>query len=198
MLIPVRIRSTGVELLYGGPLPELADGTVGDLIVPAFAFRDTETLQQFVGELSGPVLKKGTRLLVSVPAAESARKGLVSSESLGCPTNAIGPFVEVVLAEPLELTLRGTKRAALRSCTCQIPALKRTATSVNHAYTIISEHFERDRRSHTGNVFEKVLYETDCKPEGRCWLPLDALRRPREAAIAKRVRAVARRGAREA
>jgi len=54
------------------------------------------------------------------------------------------------------------------------------------------------RRKHTGNVFEKVLYETDCKPEGRCWLPLDALRRPREAAIAKRVRAVARRGAREA
>lgn len=46
------------------------------------------------------------------------------------------------------------------------------ATSLNHAFTILSEVYEPWRLSHTGNVYDRFLYqETDKK-----WYPLSLLR----------------------
>ncbi|MBC8751519.1 MULTISPECIES: hypothetical protein [Paraburkholderia] len=50
--------------------------------------------------------------------------------------------------------------------------------SLNHAFTRLSEKFEPWRKSHTGNVYDRVLYQ---EKSGR-WYPLNVLR---DAAIAR-------------
>jgi hypothetical protein len=81
-------------------------------------------------------------------------------------------FVEVRLEQPLYLRIRGDQEARLEKCDCLIPALSESATSINHAFTIVWEAFERKRQSHTGNVFERVFAFTENR-----WLSLDDLRR---------------------
>lgn len=73
--------------------------------------------------------------------------------------------------EPLRLRLRGTKPATLQGVNCWIPSLRLNARSLNHAYRLVSERFEPNRISHSGNVF-KLGY---CKPGDR-WISLDVLR----------------------
>lgn len=194
--IPVRITADGVESLYGGALPKLKEGAVGTLYIPAFAFGNQEQLQAYVRELTVPLLPKGTRLLAAVPGASQGAAGLYQLP----PGESLLPslqhaFVAFQLAEPLELTLRGSKRAVLRPCRCVIPALaSEQPASVNEAYSIISRAFEDKRRSHTGNVFQKVYWLREDGKGGGRWQPLDWLRRPKEAAIEERVRGASRRG----
>lgn len=53
-----------------------------------------------------------------------------------------------------------------------------SADSLNHAFTLLSERYEPWRKSHTGNIYDRMLYqETNGK-----WYPLNVLR---NAAIAK-------------
>jgi hypothetical protein len=72
----------------------------------------------------------------------------------------------------LRIRIRGDQEAKLEPCSCEITALKREATSVNHAFTIISESYETQRLSHTGNVFERAY--TPVGPKR--WQTLDDLR----------------------
>ncbi|MFZ4538411.1 hypothetical protein [Propionivibrio sp.] len=81
------------------------------------------------------------------------------------PLNPEGA-VEVVLQKPLMLTLRGDKKPKLEHCYCEIPYFAHTedrqngqAHSLNHAFTKISEYFETDRISHTGNAFTRYFCE---------------------------------------
>jgi hypothetical protein len=46
------------------------------------------------------------------------------------------------------------------------------ATSINHAYTDLSETFEPWRISHTGNIYEQVFYQE----KNEKWYPLEILR----------------------
>jgi hypothetical protein len=46
--------------------------------------------------------------------------------------------------------------------------------SLNHAYTLLSELLETNRRSHTGNIYKQVFY----KESDEQWYPLDKLRNP--------------------
>ena len=66
-------------------------------------------------------------------------------------------FVEIIAQHELSLTFTGFKKAKLNNCQIKIPFLKENATSVNHAYSLISAHFEKHRKSHTGNVFKVVF-----------------------------------------
>ena len=59
------------------------------------------------------------------------------------------------------------------NCPIDIPFLNKKAVSVNQAYTIISTEFEKYRRSHTGNVFNKVYYKDE---NTNTWSKLDNLR----------------------
>ncbi len=81
--------------------------------------------------------------------------------------------VTVTLDEaPVELRLRGTKPATLGRVNCWIPSLKARARSLNHAYRLISEKFEPQRISHSGNVFELgYCIQSDL------WVSLDSLRK---------------------
>lgn len=74
----------------------------------------------------------------------------------------------------LWLYVQGGKAKGLRSSQFEFPDCVSTenATSLNHAFTILSEVYEPWRLSHTGNAYDRFLYqETDEK-----WYPLSLLR----------------------
>lgn len=75
----------------------------------------------------------------------------------------------------LWLELEGPRNIGLLSSGVILPNSVKTngrVKSLNHAFTILSEHFEPQRISHTGNVYESVLYrETD-----GLWYPLKLFR----------------------
>lgn len=163
--VPVRVTDTGnLEFFYGGPMPKLRVGTVADLVVPAYAIENTYQLEllQRIDELEA--LPKGTPLAVmvsvrSLPKLRQDRRTHVVQLEGNHPSHLSGEhWVRATLQEPLKVCIRGAQVAELSACRVCIPALERTADSVNEAYTRISEVFEPQRRSHTGNVFAKVCY----------------------------------------
>jgi len=97
-------------------------------------------------------------------------------------------FVEVTLAGPddkqarlfdtdrggLWLMTEGAEAVGLASTTILLPCSISTVpvASLNHAYTKLSEVFETWRISHTGNIYNRVLYQE----RNGIWYPLDILR----------------------
>ena len=175
VLIPVRVRSGRLEPLDGGEMPAIRDGAVGHLVVAEYELKKKEEAARFNSSQHAPALPKGSQLLVPVGLDKGmppelkeflfhADKGQIG---LGGPEG----YVQIELREELKVQLRGSKPPRLVPVACFIPALDQEATSVNHAYTKVSERFEPDRLSHTGNVFNKVLFLN-----GKHWRPLKDLR----------------------
>lgn len=78
----------------------------------------------------------------------------------------------------LWLQIKGGRGVGILSSQVLLPdaVSKEPALSLNHAYTLLSEAYEPWRTSHTGNIYEQVLYqETNGK-----WYPLEFLREKRE------------------
>lgn len=77
------------------------------------------------------------------------------------------------------LHLKGLEVMGVSTSTIELPdpLAKKPAESLNHAFTLLSEKFEPWRLSHTGNIYDRVLYrETNGK-----WYPLNVLRNAGEA-----------------
>ena len=74
----------------------------------------------------------------------------------------------------LFLKLTGLERCELHGSTVLMPEgfSQPTATSLNHAFTLLSQAHEKHRISNTGNVYTRVFYEDRDKR----WYPLDDLR----------------------
>ncbi|MCI0364087.1 MAG: hypothetical protein L0219_09420 [Phycisphaerales bacterium] len=65
-------------------------------------------------------------------------------------------FAEVTLKGQQLMSLRQGKEPQLRPCACIIPLLpKAEPISLNHAFTLLSMEFETERKSHSGNVFQR-------------------------------------------
>jgi hypothetical protein len=188
--LTVRIHSGGIELLGGEQLPAIKDGTIAELLVPAFAIKDERLLSHLSHRLDVEVLNAGTRLLAglrperTLPAISEAFR----HDRLPMDFPA---FAEMIIQRPLRLYARGARRAMLQPCLCLIPALVagadgmgESAVSVNHAYTLLSTAFETQRRSHTGNVFQTVFFRAADRRGNRMWEPLETLRRRMEAKFA--------------
>jgi hypothetical protein len=96
-------------------------------------------------------------------------KGTVLYVRIKDDTNPL-PFVDFVDVELMaDLNLNFDKKlGVLEDCQCYFPCLKTQSRSVNHAYTIISEHFEKLRMAKGGNVFKKVYYEDSAGH----WIPI--------------------------
>ena len=181
VVIPVRIRNGVVESYYAGKLPALEENAVGELVLPFNALKDRTLVGPLGNHLDVPFLPRWTRLFAGLNPSEALPAvGARYNEDVW-PTGFRG-FAEIVLLEALELRLRGSKRAMLKPCKCRIPALGRQAwcdgkaESVNHAYTVLSEKFEPQRVSHTGNVFDRVFYRSADVKGRRVWEPLRTLR----------------------
>jgi len=163
VLIPIRILKGEPHFLYGGELPKLAEGTIGDLIVPRYSVIDKQKLSLLELEETKVFIPKPATLMVQVsPKDKDAQKPGIMKLPLYPYKN--GLFVKIVLEEDLNINLRSTKKGELQDCLCSIPSMPEAETkSINHSYSIISQHYETHRRSHSGNVFDKVFFWNDRK-----------------------------------
>lgn len=166
--IPVRVVGGTLVFFYGGPLPRLHEGTIGDLVVLDSALED----RALASTLNEPkdlfLLPKGATLRVLL-RNETATEQLPRLDG----PEIIAPYVEVLLAEDLRLEFRGTRHGRLIGGRCEILDLGKSAESLNEAYTLVSIAFEPTRRSHTGNVFQAIAFQD--ATSGR-WHRLEHLR----------------------
>jgi len=171
--------------LYGGDMPRFSEGSSGELIVTEIAFSDSHEIERFQHEAVVELLPTGTTLWAKLSPNSyvgSRRRGLPpglrTDHTAGLHDAFLVPFE---ILQPLMLLFHGTKPAALRDCPCRLADFaddEAGALSINQAYTRLSERFEPKRRSHTGNVFEKVFYV-----EGDLLRPLKILREREEAKL---------------
>jgi len=167
----VRFVEGRLDLLYGGALPALKEGAVGELILPEWEVTDryVAALLQQVAEVE--MFPAETHLFVQVRLPPQAAPGISGyHRSILVWSNSswsAGPHMEIVILEPLMIILRGTKLGELQGYRVQIPVLQGALSagteimSINHAYTLISQLIETHRRSHNGNVFDKVFFRDD-------------------------------------
>jgi hypothetical protein len=187
VIIPTRLANGSFEYFYGGALPRLTDGVVFDMVVPEWAIEDKSFLNVLQRHHYEVLLPDSAVIYCAVSSdqvPDNLNELIVTLHSI---TNGNDPhiasvfpakvFVPIILKDRLELELRGTKLGRLKAAKCAIPSLDKEARSLNHAYRLISEAFEPDRISHSGNVFEEMLY-VDSAGQG---FPLDELRSMLEA-----------------
>jgi hypothetical protein len=93
--------------------------------------------------------------------------------TLGCPTTKQAEFFGTIEGG-LWLMTRGVEAVGVRSTTVVLPEKisEEPIVSLNHAYTVLSEAFEDWRKSHTGNIYERVFY----RERNDRWYALDTLR----------------------
>ena len=178
--VPVRFLNGGqIEYFYGGPVPGIRAGAVGDLVVALSSFRNRREAVRLQEERVVPFLTTGALVRLTIAARgvpENLRHHLIEGRTF---LRKGRPYaIEVLLLEPLGLRLRGSKEATLETAKCWVPAVKKVAESLNHAYRLISERFEPLRRSHSGNVFELgYLHSQEClgHPRGFPWATRSAI-----------------------
>jgi hypothetical protein len=172
--IGVRFDGATFSLLDGTSLPKLRKNAVGELLLPPEAIEDEDARARLSNDRRVLLLEQNTFIYIGVSPSlieKPDAKGLLHDpRELGLQTEYW--LVEAQLKEPLYVRVRGDDEARLEKCICEIPAVGREATSVNHAFTIASETYETKRLSHTGNVFERVFTE----PTSGQWHTLGELR----------------------
>jgi len=160
--ISVRFDGAGFVLLNGNPLPELTEGCIAELVLAPECIRNAKLRASLTGQKGVLLLKEGSRVLCGVSSSmieDIFDEGLNPSGPV--PIHTPYKFVEVSLNADLWLQVRGDQEARLSSCPCKIIALNKEAESVNQAFTLISETYETKRRSHSGNVFERVYAQNE-------------------------------------
>jgi hypothetical protein len=205
--IPVKLVDGQWEFLYGGGVPA-RNGAVGELILNNHSITDAEFLSRLKRRTEHKILDVGTELLVALTVkpdpklrADLAKVLISKDDSLQFGTeyysttrSGYTKFVRVYVIEPSDqqkrmhpnkgggawLQLQGTRPTGILTSQIGFPVLgdKGTFDSLNHAFTTLSEIYEPWRKSHTGNIYTRVLY----KERNGKWYPLDVLR---DAAIAK-------------
>src|SRR6266496_2312976 len=127
--IPIRVVDGKIQFFYGGKLPQLKEGAVGDLIISAFAIQDERQLNALNCERVEEILPKESCLLAEMrainPSPLDSNKLLTFDDVRkgygGVPYPFQKPslyFAEIDLLDPLKIRLRSTKDACLENCKC--------------------------------------------------------------------------------
>lgn len=153
------------------------------------------------------ILEEDTSLLIALTIDKNSQWNESSKDFFKVMPNQLGldyydttrspqtKFVKVTIGKPtsrqlgkhpllneggLWLCLQGTQPKGVITSSILAPTLggNQQCDSLNHAFTRLSEKYEPWRKSHTGNIYDRVLYQ-DKNGE---WNPLSVLR---NAAIAK-------------
>jgi hypothetical protein len=190
--VPVKRVGERWEFFYGGDVP-VKEGTLGELTLSADQLTDEKFRQRVTQELTVKILDEGTELLVALsdrdingrlagkwpePSPMDVPPGTTRFEcvKLGALRKKVGEPLPHVTLEPggLWLKLKGLERCELTGSSVQMPAGfdPPSATSLNHALTMLSQAFEKHRISNTGNVYTRVFY----RDRDAHWYPLDDLR----------------------
>lgn len=186
--IPVIFEDGQIKFYYGGAMPIIEEGTIGELILPEYSVGSKEIVNKLQTKYDVKLFDRGTKLYLAMQnyyIPHSLLGSVVALKNVYPPIDC--QFVEVILNEPLNLLFRGSKQAKLQDVECLIPVLKnKKAISINNAYTLISEVFEPERKSHSGNVFDKCYYEyIDIKSGTEHYFPIVRLRQNYEAEYEK-------------
>ena len=149
--IPIMTSNEGFHAFPEGPLPALREGILCRLIVPAFAFQEAADKSRYTDVCKRCVLPKGTILRIAL---------------------SFGKEVTVRLDGELWMRIRGERRPSCENVPCTLIGEKLPAQSLNHAYAIASAQYEKERRSHTGNIYRSIYFQDS---HGH-WRPLEDLR----------------------
>jgi hypothetical protein len=202
--IPVKLVDGQWEFFYGGSLP-VCDGAVGELILDKRSIEDKEFLARLNRKSEYKILESGTQLRVALtvrPFPEiptNLKKQLITmnAHELGDYTlqhaSFDTQFAQITIGNPTTrqekicpnetggvwLQLQGTQPKSITTSSVIVPGeiSREPLDSLNHAFTRLSEVCEPWRKSHTGNIYDRVLYQ---EKNGR-WYSLSTLR---DAAIA--------------
>ena len=168
------------------------EGTLGELTLDARDITNEKFKQRVMQEVTVKILDEGTELLVALTDHDTNGRLLGFPEKM--PINVpwgTTRFAKVRLGPQrpkkgqlsldteidrggLWLKVKGLERCELKASTVLMPeGFEEPAVSLNHAFTLLSERYEKHRLSHTGNVYSRVFY---CEGNGH-WFPLDDLRR---------------------
>lgn len=131
-------------------------------------------------------LPKGTQVLASVKPDKSLSHELSTHllrdvrfvKSNNQYNSQIGVFVPIIVEEPLTITFKisssGRLQQKLNPCPCKSPAIpNKTHSSLNAALEQVSQHYETERASHGGKVYDYVFFQD---PSDSVWKPLEILR----------------------
>lgn len=185
--LPVQWVDGRWEFLYGGGIP-VREGSYAELSVALHAIEDESFRKRVTQEVVVKVFDEERPLIVALNdrkwdgprhsgfkvALEDVPTGCTRFEQVwvGPKSVATGKFD----ADHGGLWMRqhGVGRCELVCSSVVMPAGSSvpTASSLNHAVTLLSEQHETHRISHTGNVYERVFYQ---EGSGR-WFPLAYLR----------------------
>lgn len=192
--LPVRIVDGMIEFEFGGPIPAKHEAYC-ELIIDQSDITDPVFLDRMTRRRIVKLLPEGSLLFVMMSSSGPvAHKGLEWTEpKLGkwfetkrypsyphfIPIE-IGPLLPWQLPPDdgnsggLWLETQGNRSIQLISSSIILPieGLEADIKSLNHAYTVLSEHFEPHRISHTGNVYEQILYQE----RNGMWYPLKLFR----------------------
>jgi len=193
--IPVTRVGDRWEFFYGGDVP-VREGTLGHLTVGAGQITNKEFLDRLQRPALVKIFPEGTPLLVAL--SDRTQRVCVPPD-LWKQVNRIDIPSEVTRLERvvlgprrpgasqlnldgqkddksggLWLKVKGLDKTELISSTVLMPEGLEdpTAISLNHAFTKLSERYEKHRISHTGNVYSRVFY----KEANNKWYPLADLR----------------------
>jgi len=196
--VPVKRVGDRWEFFYGGDVP-VKNGTLGELTISTNQISDPTFLQRVTKEATFKVIEEGTPLLVAL-SDRSQNGSRIGNWPTPYPLNVpIGTtrWAQVKLGPPqrkhgtpqtdlisetggLWLKVKGLERCELSSSTILLPDgvpmpegfPDRSVKSLNHAFTLLSQTYEKHRISNTGNVYTRVFYQD----KDDCWYPLDDLR----------------------
>lgn len=188
--LPVKLVDGRWELLYGGSTGA-GEGTFGELRVAVSSIEDQAIRERLTKTVTVKVLDEGTELLIALRDRSVCQRfeewPPVDSADVpgGCTCFErvwIGPASRST--EPIDpesgglwIRQRGVDRTELVCSGVVMPqgVAPKVASSLNHACTLLSEQYEKQRISHTLNVYRHVFYLEAAGQEPR-WRPLDALR----------------------
>jgi len=194
--IPVKRVGNVWEFFYGGDVP-VKEGTMGELTISTNQISDPTFLKNVTKEATFKILEEGTSLLVAL-SDRSQNGGRINPWPTPCPLNVpagttrwvqvkLGPPPKKMQSTPqtdvitetggLWLKVKGLERCELSSSTILLPdgipmPEGRSIKSLNHAFTVLSQTYEKHRISNTGNVYTRIFYQD----KDERWYPLDDLR----------------------
>src|SRR5262245_13439973 len=176
--IPVIVKNGELVLAIDlKPLPKFSEGASFEILIdPTHVPNKSRLIEIEDGEVV-PFLPIGTKLLAQVNPDKIPKE---LNNFLHKFPNRIEKcaLVEITLDGDLYIHLRTGRKSTLMDVSCSSPFLEGredppAAVSINHAYSLISTHFEPYRKSNTGNVFDKVFYQSN--KDGN-WASLRTLR----------------------
>jgi|AntRauTorcE11898_2_1112593.scaffolds.fasta_scaffold03457_2 hypothetical protein len=188
--IPVKLVDGKWEFFYGGTVP-IAEETLAEIVVDKTRITDQEFLNRLKKKTSYKIMEPGTKLFVALTIKSQSidvnlrtqlQKIDIKKVSVDKRFSRYGVrpetrFVEIIVGDASKrdvarnksaqggvwLELEGMDPQGLTVSTLKLPEgiTDEEVDSLNYAFTLLSDKFEPWRRSHTGNVYERIFYQEE-------------------------------------